>query len=272
MIYMPTVRLAVGGGRGRQDRCFMPNPEHHGQPPALLVSYYYFKSEFKDIEKRWVYRDWVLDSGAFSAHNSGVDIVLDDYIDFCHQVTIEYNNLSEIFSLDVIGDWREGVRNTEKMWAAGIEAIPTYHYGEPESLLVSLARDYPKVALGGAVGLAAPTKLNWAKQCFSRVWPKKLHGFGFGAEQYAMTLPFHSVDASSWMFAQASFNKQEHLNHGATILYKRKEDGGEPPRLFRASVEHYMGIERRVNMRWRQFFLQLGWLPAGSPAVTEVEP
>jgi|GEM_PF-2173349 len=260
MIYMPTVRLAVGGGKGRQDRCFMPNPEHYGQPPALLVSYFYYKSEFQKIQHAWTYRDWVLDSGAFSAHNSGADIKLQEYIDFCLNATIEYNNLTEIYALDVIGDWRASLANTEAMWAAGVEAIPTYHYGEPEDLLRSLARDYPKVALGGAVGLAAPTKLQWAKQCFARVWPKQLHGFGFGAEQYAMALPFHSVDASSWMFAQASFNKQEHLG-GGRILYKRKEDGGEPPHLFRASVEYYLGIERRVSGRWRKTFQGLGWLP-----------
>lgn len=259
--YLPTVRLAVGGGKARQDRCFIPQPEHIGQAPALLVSYYYFDTEFRNAYQQWHFRDWVLDSGAFSAHNSGATIHLDEYIEFCQQSLIDHAKLSEIFALDVIGDWRESVHNTERMWAAGIEAIPTYHYGEPTDLLVSLCRDYPKVALGGAVGLAMPTKLAWAKQCFSRTWPCKLHGFGFASEQYIMQLPFHSVDSSTWMFAAASFNRHDHFGPTSAVFkYKRRNEGGETPKEFRPAVEHYLKIERRASARWRKQFQEMGWV------------
>src|SRR4051812_36425404 len=79
----PTVRLAFGGthkviktGMGRE----------HGfqELPALLVSYVYLDF-FMKVRPELSFRDWVMDSGAFSAYNSGSEIKLQDYIKTCKQ-------------------------------------------------------------------------------------------------------------------------------------------------------------------------------------------
>lgn len=166
--------------------------------PALLVSYVYLKP-FLENKHRYAYRDWVLDSGAFSAHNSGVEIKLDDYIEVCKKLLEEDPTLTEVFALDVIGDWKAGVKNCERMWKKGVQAIPCFHHGEPWDLLKSLCKDYPKVAIGGCVGKRDKDK--FAQQCFARVWPHRLHGFGFGSEKSLMLVPWHSVDATNWEIA-----------------------------------------------------------------------
>ena len=113
----PTLRLAhTPGAQG--DNCLTGSkgvtklaPE---QAPALLVSYVYLKP-FLRHQQHYMYRDWALDSGAFSAHMSGDDINLDDYMAVCKDLMKSDKTLTEIFSLDVIGDWKAGLKNCQKM-------------------------------------------------------------------------------------------------------------------------------------------------------------
>lgn len=136
--------------------------------PALLVSYVYLKP-FLDRQSQYVYRDWALDSGAFSAHMTGTKIELAAYIDVCQRLKASDPTLTDVFALDVIGDWKASLKNVEEMWRAGVEAIPCYHIGEPESVLKGLAKDYPKIAIGGVAREKPQKKLAFAKECFARV-------------------------------------------------------------------------------------------------------
>ena len=86
--------------------------------PALLVSYYYLEPFLKN-QSGYVYRDWVLDSGAYSAFNSGATIDLEKYIEKCLELMESDPTLTEIFALDVIGDHKASLKNTERMWDAG---------------------------------------------------------------------------------------------------------------------------------------------------------
>src|SRR5262245_21194725 len=84
---------------------------------ALLVSFVYlyrFKKYRRNLKLH--YRDWVMDSGAYSADNSGKEIKLAEYIMLCRQLLAEDPTLTEVFSLDVIKDWKESAANTRKMW------------------------------------------------------------------------------------------------------------------------------------------------------------
>jgi hypothetical protein len=221
--------------------------------PSLLVSYVYLKG-FQAKRPVYHFRDWVMDSGAFSAHNSGTVIDLQAYIDCCKRLQDEDKQLTEVFSLDVIGDWRAGLKNCDEMWRQGVEAIPTYHVGEPVDVLVGMAKDYPKIALGGAVGYRGKDK--WAEQCFSRVWPAKIHGLGFGGEKSIMALPWHSVDASNWELGPCKFGRWQ--------AFGQMSVRGSAHNL-KAEVEWYLKLEKRARHRWRREMAQLEALE--SPAV-----
>ena len=106
--------------------------------PALLVSYVYLKP-FLANKHKYVFRDWVMDSGGFSAWKSGTEINLQEYIDTCLHLLETDDKLTEVFALDVIGDWEASLRNTEEMWRQGVPAIPAYHPGEPEAALLEMA-------------------------------------------------------------------------------------------------------------------------------------
>lgn len=210
--------------------------------PGLLVSYVYLES-FLKAKEGFIFRDWVLDSGAFSAHNSGTEIKLQDYIDKCKQLLAEDKKLVEVYALDVIGNWKASLKNCEAMWKQGVEAIPCYHVGEPESVLKGMAKDYPKIALGGAVGYRKRDE--WAKECFARVWPKLIHGFGFGSDRSIMALPWHSVDATSWEVGPCKFGKWQIF--GDMSIRGSKQD-------LRSQVIYYLMLENRARQKWEPLF------------------
>lgn len=209
--------------------------------PALLVSYFYLKN-FLRYQNLYQYRDWALDSGAFSAHSLGKEINLTEYIACCKQLREEDKTLTEIFALDVIGDWKASIKNTERMWTEGIPAIPCYHYGEPEAALMHLKKNYPKIALGGCAKMGSTKKMAFVQACFARVWPHKVHGFGFGSELAIMGFPFHSVDSTSWEFAACGF--------GNWRAFGKMSIRGSSQNL-RSEVEYYLTLEEKARTRWR---------------------
>lgn len=169
------------------------------EPVDLLVAYPELKS-FEKARKGFNVRRWVLDSGAFSVFNRGATIDVNEYVAACRDV-----DAAEIFALDVIGDTAASQRNYEIMWAAGVHAIPTYHYGEPWEGLKWCADRAPKIALGGIAKRRGVKRNEWIQQSVARVWPKKIHCFGMASLEFMQLAPFHSVDASSWVVSPQRF-------------------------------------------------------------------
>ena len=160
-----------------------------------------------------------------------------------------------MFALDVIGDWRASIRNTERSWIRGVPAIPTFHVGSPEDALRIIARDYPKIALGGAVGYR--DRLAWAKRCFARVWPKAIHGFGFGHENVVMALPWHSVDSSSWLAPIRYGQWPSFSNSNLGIRGMRVRTIGLRVELERS----YLDLEQRAKARWSRALSEIDYQP-----------
>jgi hypothetical protein len=223
--------------------------------PALLVSYVYV-SRFVAIKHTYDFRDWALDSGAFSAHTLGKKIENLAYIEFALQLRAEDPTLSDIFALDVIDDYKAGLKNAQAAWDHGLAAIPCYHFGEPWEYLRDLAQLAPKIAIGGAVGMRLQQKDAWASKCFAQVWPKRIHGFGFGSETSLLRNPFDSVDASNWESAPCRW--------GHWKAYGALDVRGSRQHL-RAEIAWYLELERRARHRWAPQMAEIG--AVASPVV-----
>ena len=223
---------------------------------ALLVSFYYL-APFLERQRDYVYRNWALDCGAYTAMGRGIKIDFEAYIRAAKVLREKDQTLTDIFALDVIGEWKPSLANCERMWREGIDAIPTYHAGEPEDYLRGIARDYPKIALGGVARWGLNKKVAWTEQCFARVWPKKIHGFGFGGRGYLERFPFHSVDATNWETGPAMFGTWEYFG---THL-KGVSDN------LRAEVLSYTQRERACQERWKKEMALIGGKPGEDPTV-----
>jgi hypothetical protein len=251
----PTVRLAhVPGAQG--DNCLLGQRGTKKLPatsaPALLVSYFYLEDWLKN-RHRYIIRDWVLDSGAFSAREKNIEINLTDYIETCKRLIDEEDQLTEIFALDVIGDWKKSLSNTKRMWKAGIPAIPCYHLAEPWDHLLGLAKDYPKIAIGGMSRLRGKAITTYIEQCFARVWPKPVHGFAVGGRDLIMRFPWHSVDATNWELGPCGFGRWNAF--GQLSVRGSKQN-------LRSEIEFYLALEREARSRWSKEMAKLDGLPS----------
>jgi hypothetical protein len=236
---MTTIRLAVNG-KFRQEVITLKQCEEC--PPPLLVSFFYLRHVdpiFKDIH----YRDWVMDSGAFSAATTRKVIDINEYIDCCLKRKEEDPSLKEVFSLDVIGDHEASLKNWQKMEDAGVRAIPTFHYGTD----INAIKDMPKtekIALGGMVGQNKKEKIKFAEQCFARTWPKKIHGFGVTSEAILSRVPFHSVDASSWSYSPGRFGRWRSMPGFVSERSTSKN--------LKKEVQWYISLEKKMKNLWKK--------------------
>lgn len=226
--------------------------------PSVLLSYFY-RQHLTHLDPKNV-REWVLDSGAYSAMTLGKPINLDEYIEYCKQPFAFPP--SEIFGLDVIGDWEAGIRNCEAMWKAGIPAIPTYHIGEPKEVLVHLARNYPKIAIGDSAAPLGHTEvLRWAEQVFSIAWPVKIHGFALVRRSLLEAFPFHSVDSSSWLLGPQAFGswqskRSRGLKRAGSVAFSVRGTH----KCFRDEVDYFLRMERRLRVKWAKELAELDQL------------
>lgn len=169
------------------------------QPPnCILASYHYFKTKTELIvdclSKQY---DVFIDSGAFSAENSGKEINIDDYCKY-----IIDTGVTTYAGLDVIGNAAKTLENTNYMVNEyGLNPIPTFHMGSSlDDLQELLDGNYHYIALGGLVFSS-----NVVNHC-DKVWDYilkndpnlKVHGFGLTNIELMKRYPWYSVDSSSF--------------------------------------------------------------------------
>ncbi len=262
----PTVRLAfqVRGNMGRRE-CFVDSKRARPDlrlavtsggiieaearstaecsvPPALLVSYVYVEP-FMARRQELRCRDWMLDSGAYSAWNSGTPIVLADYIRACFELREKDPQLTEIIALDVIGDGRGSLENALAMKRAGLEVIPVFHVGDDRGILAEYVGAFEKVGLSCRFGEPLVQSFRFYDDCFARHWPHKFHSFGWVSERMLMRYPFHSSDCSSWEMGPTAF--------GNWKAYGKLSVRGSKQNL-RCEVEWYLELEARLRQRWKR--------------------
>jgi hypothetical protein len=147
-------------------------------------------------------RDLLLDSGAYSAMTRGIEIDIDDYIEY---IRANENYIHTYANLDVVGDAEATNENQRIMEQAGLAPLPTFHYGSDYDYLREMIQEYDYIGLGGLVPISKKRKVLKAHldNCWKIILEEKpnlkVHGWGmtsyFGVTRY----PFFSVDSTSWL-------------------------------------------------------------------------
>lgn len=168
-----------------------------------LDSYHYVGTERYVSMMRKIGVPIFLDSGAFSAFTMGVRMDLRKY---CHFVNTNRDCFAHASVLDAIGDADETYRNQKRMEELGVDALPCYHYGEPEHVLEYYAANYEYITIGGMVPISTPQLKIWLDRIWSRHLTNsdgsariKVHGFGLTSVPLMVRYPWFSVDSSSWV-------------------------------------------------------------------------
>ena len=168
-----------------------------------LLSYHYYKNT--DLEKLAAALsasntpvDIMADSGAFSAFTLGEVIDINKYAEWVRYWSPLFTAYA---NLDVIGDVQATYENQLELESMGLNPLPIFHTGEPWHYLDTYIEKYPYIMLGGMVPYSLQKQLlmPWLIQCFKRADKKSLfHGLGLTSWYALSSLPWYSVDSSSW--------------------------------------------------------------------------
>lgn len=162
----------------------------------ILSAYPYFK-KFKSKEIEYIGENdinFVLDSGAFTAHQLGTPIDIKDYIDFVKNLPFKPTH---VVQLDVIGDAEKSYQNYLRMLDAGIDCLPVFTRGGTIEQLERLYSHSDYVLIGGvAFGKNNDKYVDYIMQ---HVKERKVHWLGFTSLKYISKWKPTSVDSSSFL-------------------------------------------------------------------------
>jgi len=184
----------------------------------------------------------MLDSGAFSAWQSGKTIDIDALIE-----TANLGGWDECVALDVIGDSAGSVRNSLYMKSKGVNVIPVFHYGEAWSVLADYCAAFGRVGLSCRFGEPQTKSVAWVEQCFARQWPHLFHSFGWVTEKILARVPFDTADTSSWHTAPEVYGRWQ--SYGAALRVK-SFGTGEHEALETTEVDFFLAMQRRLEEQW----------------------
>lgn len=166
----------------------------------LMLSYYHDKKIAKMQMKRFrkLGLHIFLDSGAFSAWKSGVEINIDEYIQY-----IKDNHIGKYIVLDVVGNPEETYKNQKYMESKGLQPIPVFHLGSDFKYLQQLAdEEYYYICLGGTVGSSREKRIEFFDKCFNKFPNTYFHGLGMTDPKLMKKYPWFSVDSTTWLIGR----------------------------------------------------------------------
>lgn len=195
---------------------------------------------------------FMLDSGAYSAFNSGKTIDIDELIK-------ETKNpmWDEAVGLDVIGSALGSRKNADYMLAHGSTAMPVFHIGDDWALLEYYCERWEKVGLSCRFGESQATSIEWYGQCFARAWPHKFHSFGYISDRALLQFPFHSADAATWVLAVAAYHWVPGKRNGRLTNVRQQL----PKRALNSAMmlwmDNYYGLQQKCKTKWRAQLAQI---------------
>ena len=169
----------------------------------FLLSYHYYKNQDLDavFKEKFVepYPQVFIDSGAYSAFSIGAEIDIKEYAAWLYR----YKHLVTVYSnLDSIGNAAKTLENQKRLEDMGLRPLPVFHTGEPWSYLEHYIENYRYIALGGMVPYLKDHKklMPWLIRSFKMAKDRSVyHGFGCTNFNIIKSLPWYSVDSTSWL-------------------------------------------------------------------------
>jgi len=186
----------------------------------VLVSYAYARkatARFAELANRPDV-ELLLDSGAFTAKNTGEDISLDEYCSFLDEWGPK---LFRYLALDVVGNPEGTDRNLKEMLRNGYKPVPVHVLGDDQRRMDELFEYSDYVALaglrrphkGGAPKEYVAAKMKWAAG-------RDVHWLGYVREPMIAAFRPYSVDCASWTAGQMYGAARVYTGHGKWIAAK----------------------------------------------------
>jgi hypothetical protein len=159
----------------------------------------------------------LLDSGAFTAWNTGKPVKLDDYCRFIEKLPFKP---WRYFSLDVIGDPDRSFINYEKMVKRGFNPVPVFTRGDDLDMVDEYYKTSDVLGIGGLVGTVR--NKNFVKGVMERIGKRKVHWLGFTRHDFVNYYRPYMCDTSAWV-ATRYHDLRIYTGKGVIENYKKKD-------------------------------------------------
>lgn len=176
---------------------------------------------------RATFKSMALDCGAFAKKVRGGQMKIDlgAYADFVAEHGAFYDWIASLDS--IAGGVAENLRNWQFLLDRGLETMPTFHQGEPLSVLADYCSQSPRVGLGfqrDENGQIVPGAEAFLDSAFSAI-PAMVKVHGWAMTNFTARHPFASVDSRTWLFDLKALRKAQttqgrafdHLTDGELI-------------------------------------------------------
>lgn len=218
-----------------------------GEPLNMLVAYPYLNGLRRHLA-RWSTARMMLDSGAFSAWQSGREVDINALAR--ESMTTRW---TETVGLDVIGSWQGSKQNAIRLKTVGSPAMPVFHVGDPWDLLSFYCANWAKVGLGGMVGAGDVTA--WLDKVFAYAWPHRFHAFGQTSSALLLRYPFHSADSTTW-WTPAVFASGLQIR-GSKVGCVRGCTNETLASGVCYSIQSFIDLASRLRMHWRTELVEM---------------
>lgn len=186
---------------------------------SILASYAYLRKAPDDVIARLAMHpkiELLLDSGAFTAFNSGSEINLPEYMAFLHKWE---SYLFGYMALDKLQDPIATDLHLGEMLADGLKPIPIHVYGDDQKRMEWLFARSPWVACGGlrrphrgpAPDEYVRAKMEWANG-------RNVHWLGYTNADMIRAFRPYSVDCASFTSARIHGNASFYLGRGDMVV------------------------------------------------------
>lgn len=246
------------------------------QVSNVLISFAYAKT----LESVTYQPDYlILDSGAFTAWNSGKTVDVAAYGDWVEQKQTAGKKLVAV-NLDVIpgevgrtstkaersAGMKKSLENADYLRGRGLEVMEVFHQDEP---LVFLDALLDRLSPNGILGISPRndvninSKLDWQKNVLRHLYQRcgienmpRTHGLAVTSMRMMKQFPYYSVDSSTWASSMLygtftnEWGKQDDLEN---MLPGRPNMRTFPPGIIhglRRSVEHSQHIGESITTLW----------------------
>lgn len=213
----------------------------------------------------------LLDSGAFTAWNSGAEITLDEITDIFGTMVDRYEkHFKNIYmiNLDKLPGSPDRPATQEEINEAitvstancriltkrfGERLLPVFHLGEPESLLKELAEEFAYICLSPLTRTAEKFRVDWAKKTH-QIIKNKTHGLATTGYRQLRQVPWFSVDSAAWLMS-ASFGGVILPRGEKFIQLQLSSQSGK----IKDRNGHFDNMGKAVQEKLRAEFKQLGF-------------
>lgn len=193
------------------------------------------------------YKSIIIDSGAFSAWNSGKEVDIEKYIQYAQKLDPDWTYIN----LDVIPKTGSSSKEISECIEKGKEnflyiktklknVLPVYHYGEDLSVLKWYMEHTDYIGISPANDTSEKVKRDFLNSVFDITRDKiKCHGLGYSSFEGMLKYPFYSVDSIS--YKRSKFNKQQVMNYDNKLTF-----------FLIDSIKKFLAHEKYVTEVWKR--------------------